>query len=168
MIQRFTFVEAGPLLQFIRKNRTKIVGQHIRGFYSAAPFGSISSSPVVFELDDYCLIMAYYWYSDLTVYIVNAKVLKRDLSLNFLYKEIPESRNLTNWVWKEDIPYIGQEITDICVKCFSRSFEINPSTGERRPDGGDYFSVITFMLSDNDEIHICAAPPTCDGYVEVW
>ncbi len=128
----------------------------------------MSDSPVIFELDDYSLIMAYYWYSDLTIYLANTKVLKHDLSLNFLYKEIPGSRNLETWVWREDIPYIGQKITDICVKCFSGSFEINPSTGERRPDGGDYFSIISFRLSSHDEIHVCAAPTTCDGYVEVW
>ena len=168
MKKRFDFYNAEPLLKFISQNRDRIIGQHIRHFYSSLPFGGMSNTPLAFELDDYCIIISYYFYSDMTLHVVGSKDLQNDLSLNFLYKDIPESRNLKQWVHEEDFPFIGQAISNIRIHRFSHEFEINPSTGETRPDGGDYFSVITVALSTGQEFNICAADTICDGYVEIW
>ena len=168
MKREYEFYNATPLLQFVNQYKNKIVGQHVLHFYSGEPFGQLSAGPIAFELDDFSIIVTYYFYSDIVIDIVDTQMLKDDLSLNFLYKDIPESRELTNWVREEEFPYSGQMISDILIKRFSHEFEINPSTGETRPDGGDYFSVITIVLSNGEEFHICAAEPICDGYVETW
>ena len=96
-------------------------------------------------------------------------MVKNDRSLNFLYRDIPGSCKLETWVHEdEEFPYIGNVIEDIDVDCFSSEFEINPSTRETRPKGGDYFSTITVYLDDDKEFYICAASPICDGGIEVY
>ncbi len=168
MKKAYEFYNAEPLLSFINQNRDRLIGQHIRHFYSSAPFGEMADTPLAFELDDYSIIVSYYFYSDMRLYAVGSEDLQNDLSLNFLYKDIPGSGNLENWVHEEEFPFIGQVISDIRIHRFSHEFEINPSTGETRPDGGDYFSVITIVLSSGKEFNICAADTICDGYVEIW
>ena len=168
MKEYFEFYNAEPLLAFIKQNRDRIIGQHIRHFYSSAPFGEMSDTPLAFELDDYSIVLSYYFYSAMDLYVVDSQSLRKDLSLNFLYRDIPESRNLRYRISEVEFPYIGQAITDIRLVRFSHEFEINPSTGETRPDGGDYFSVITIVLSSSQEFNICAATTICDGYIEIW
>ncbi|MDO4983787.1 MAG: hypothetical protein Q4E35_09580 [Eubacteriales bacterium] len=168
MIKKYEFCNAKPLLLFLTQQRDKLIGQHIKNFYSSAPFGVMSDTDIAFELDDYSIVISYFFYSDLTLYIVDSQTLKDNLSLNFLYKDVPESRNLVQWISEEEFPFIGKEISDITIKRFSHEFEINPATGETRPNGGDYFSVITVILSDGQEFHICAADTICDGYVKIW
>ena len=168
MKNKYVFYNAKLLLSFLDQHRSKIVGQHIRHFYSGAPFGETSDVPVAFELDDFSIIISYYFYSDMTIYIIDTQMLKDDLSLNFLYKDVPESCKLEEWVREEEFPHVGQKILDIRIKQFSHEFETNPATGETRPDGGDYFSVITVVLSNGEEFHICAADSICDGYIETW
>ena len=168
MKQTFEFYCAEPLLSFINQYRDRIIGQRIRRFYSSSPFGEMAETPVAFTLDDYSIVISYYFHSDMTVYVVDSQALENDLSLNFLFSDIPESRNVRQWIHEEEFPFIGQTISDIRVERFSHGFEINPSTGEARPDGGDYFSVITVVLSSGDLFHICAADTIFDGYIEVW
>ena len=168
MKKTFEFYHAEPLLAFINQNRDRFIGQHIKHFYSSAPFGEMADTPLAFELDDYCVIVSYYFYSDMTLYVVSTEDLKNDLSLNFLFRDIPESSKLELWVHEEEFPFIGHVISDIHIRRFSHEFEINPSTGETRPDGGDYFSVITIVLSSGQEFNICAAATFCDGYIEIW
>ncbi len=168
MKREFNFYNAEPLISFIAQHKDRITGQRIRNFYSSAPFGEWSETPVAFELDDYSVVIDYLCYSDMTLYIVESQELKNDLSLNFLYRDVPESRNVRLWVKNVDFPFIGDAISDIHVKRFSHEFEINPSTGETRPNGGDYFSVITVFLSSGQEFCVCAVDSFFDGYIQVW
>ena len=168
MKEYFEFYNAEPLLSFIKQHRDRIIGQHIRHFYSSALFGGITDTPIAFELDNYSVIISYFFYSDMDLYVVDSQSLRNDLSLNFLYRDTPGSRNVRYSISENEFPYIGEAITDIRINRFSHEFEINPSTGETRPDGGDYFSVITIVLSSGQEFNICAADTFFDGYVEIW
>ena len=47
-------------------------------------------------------------------------------------------------------------------------YEINPSSGTVRPDGGDYFKKITFNLSNIKKLCICAEDSETDGYCNIW
>ena len=168
MKKHFKFDTAEPLLRFLYQNKERIIGQHIRRFYSSTAFGEMSATPLAFELDDYSIVISYYFCSSMNLYVVDSDSLKNDLSLNFLYQDKPESRNLRQWISEAKFPYLGQAVEDICISRFSHEFEINPSTRETRPDGGDYFSAITVVLSSGREFNICAADSICDGYIEIW
>ena len=169
MFKKFNFLDATSFITFIDDNKDKIIGQKICKYYSDGFFGSFACGPVVFELENFSVIIRYSFYSDITIYVANKEMVINDNSLNFLYKDIPESRNLKTWVGEDEkFPYIGRKIADIAIRRFSSKFEINPSTGETRPEGGDYFSTITVYLDNNEEFYICAASPMCDGGIEVW
>ena len=168
MKKRFEFDTAEPLMMFINQHKGRIEGQHIRHFFSSAAFGEMADSPLAFELDDYSIVISYYFYSAMDLYVVDSQSLKNDLSLNFLYRDNLGSRNLSQWISEEAFPYIGQAIKDIRIDRFSHEFESNPSTGETRPDGGDYFSLITVVLTSGQEFNICASDTICDGYIEIW
>ena len=167
-IKKVTFLEAESLLRYIEENKDQIIGQKICNFYRDNLLNSISDGPAVFEFEQFSLIIHYYWYSDLTIYVVEPEKVRNDLSLNFLYKDIPESRNVRHWVQPIEFPYIGCRISSVEVERFSEQFEINPSTGETRPDGGDYFSKITIHLDDGRKFYICAEDALFDGYMTIW
>ena len=169
MLKKFNFLDATSFITFINNNKDKIVGQKICRYYSDGFFGSFACGPVVFEFENFSVIIDYCFYSDIDIYVANKEMVINDNSLNFLYKDIPESRNLETWVHEdEEFPYIERTIVDIDISRFSSEFETNPSTGETRPEGGDYFSTITVYLDNNEEFYICAASPICDGGIDVW
>ena len=168
MKESFEFNNAEPLLAFLKQYKDRIIGQHIRRFYSSVPFGQMSETPLAFELDDYSIVISYNFLSTLEFYVTDSRSLRNDLSLNFLYRDIPESRNVRQWISEEAFPYIGHAITEIRIDRFSHGFEINPSTEETRPDGGDYFSTITVLLSSGQAFSICAEDAVFDGYVRIW
>jgi hypothetical protein len=167
-LMKCTFIEASPLLEFINQYKDNIIGQRICNFYRDNYLGGVSDGPMVLEFEKFSLIIHYYWYSDLTLYAVAPEKIREDMSLNFLYRDIWESRNVCYWVQAMPFPYIGSSITAVEVERFSEEFEINPSTGETRPAGGDYFSKITIHFENGGKFYFCAADSICDGYMEVW
>ena len=76
------------------------------------------------------------------MYVIDNETYHKDESLNFLYKDTPESSKICHYMPEQDFPYIGCKIVDIEIERFSEEFETNASTGETRPDGGDYFKEI--------------------------
>ena len=59
-------------------------------------------------------------------------------------------------------------IEDFEIERFSEEYEINPSSGAVRPNGGDYFKKITFNLSNGKKLCICAEDSETDGYCDIW
>ena len=168
LIKEFSFMEASPLLAFIEKCKDKIVGKEIKRFYSSSLFGGITDDPVVFEFDEFSLILHYFFYSDITIQIVAPQLVHEDNSLSFLYRGIPESCNLRQYVNETPFPYIDVKIVDVTVQRFAEEFEINGATGETRPEGGDYFKVITVHLEGGRQFYICGEDAIVDGYMVVW
>ena len=167
MVQTFSFKEAAPLINFIQTNKSGIIGKSIKYFYSSSPFGGTADEPFVFEFDDFVLVLHYFNYSDLTLQLIDPDLFHSDKTLNFLYKDICGSRNVHHYIQKTGFPYTDYKIVDIIVERFSEEFEINGATGETRPDGGDYFKMITIHLESGKKFFICALDAICDGYMEV-
>ena len=168
MVRKFSFMEAAPLIDFIEKHKERIIGKSIVGFFSTVSFGSYSDEPLAFEFGEFVLVLHYFFYSDLTMHIIPPEQFHSDETLNFLYENIPGSRNLCHYIRKNKFPYAGCKIVDVSVERFSHEFEINASTGETRPDGGDYFKTITVHLEGGKCFHICALDAEADGYVRTW
>ena len=168
MVKKYTFTEAWPLKQFFRENRKKFLGQHIHAFYSDNEFAQTAFSPVVFELDDYCLVVDYEFYSNMKLYVVDKKTFNQDKSLNFLYTDTPYSKNNGYYIEKQKFPYIGDEITDIEIKQTSYPLKISEAHDIYLPKGGDYFTTITVIMDEEWEFCICAAAAVVDGGIEVW
>lgn len=168
MVHTFTFTEASPFISFIENHKNCIVGKCIKAFYSLNPFGQCTDEPLAFEFGSFVLLLHYYYYSNLTVNIIDSALFHSDETLHFLYRDIPESRNVHHYIKKRDFPYIDQKIADIAVEQLSEAFEINAATGQTRPDGGDYFRKITVQLENGKCFYICAADAEFDGYLEIW
>ena len=168
MIKTFSCTEAAPLIDFIEKHKSSLVGKSIHAFYSSNLFGDITDEPLAFEFDDFVLVLHYFFYSDITIQAIEPDLFHSDESLNFLYKDIEWSRNVRHYIQKIDFPYNNAKIVDISVERFSEEFEINGATGETRPNGGDYFRTITVHLENGQQFHICALDAMADGYVRVW
>jgi len=168
MVKEFSFREAQPLLAFLEQNRDKIVGKTIQNFYTDNCFGSISDQPLVFELDDYVLVLHYFLYSDMTVQIVDAEQFHADETLAFLYENAPANRKKNHCVLNSPFPGLDCKITDIQVERFSEEFEVCPVTGKTRPAGGDYFRTITIHLDNGEPFYISGCDAGSDGYVEIW
>lgn len=165
---KYSFDEYEPFWNFIEANENHIVGQEICGFYGSSCWGGFLDSSLVIELERFSLILRYFRYSDIDIYIVDKKIGQQDINLNSLWEDFPGVSIYDEWVYPMESPYIGSVIRKIKVNHFSHEFEINPSTRETRPEGGDYFSKITVMLEDGKEFYICAASPMCDGGMEIW
>ena len=133
MIKKYSFSDATSLANFIEEKKNFLVGQEIVHFYSGAGLGSMSESPAVFELENFSIVVHYFWLSDMVINITDTDTIKNDLSLNFLYAHIPGSRNLQTWVSEWDAAFVGCKIADISIDRFSDAFEGR----EPRPSGGD-------------------------------
>lgn len=70
--------------------------------------------------------------------------------------------------FKLDLDVTNTRIKDYKIEKFSEEYEINPSVGISRPEGGDYFKNITFKLSNGRNLCVCAEDAEVDGYCEIW
>ncbi len=67
-----------------------------------------------------------------------------------------------------DFDCYGSSIVDYELNSFHDEYIINPSTGETRPSGGDYFKELILHLSNGKKICICAENAESDGYCDIW
>lgn len=169
MVSCYSFEEATPFLSFIKANKEKLIGKTLTECWGNGRIGDLYDSPLVLVFEEFSVIVEYYFYSSITIWITDAESFHADTTLNFLYKNIPESCKLSYGIFpNESNPFLGCKVTDIKLDRFSHSYEIDASTGECRPDGGDYFSVISIDFDNGDTLHICGADALYDGYIEVW
>ena len=61
-----------------------------------------------------------------------------------------------------------RKIIDFEITGFSEEYEINPSTGETRPAGGDYYREILFKLDNGKILTIVAQDSLSDGYMDIF
>ena len=110
---------------------------------------------IVFENDD-VLRINYNFYSLMYVRYMWIQ------NLNIQEKEFDNDN------FKLDLDVKDTRIEDFEIERFSEEYEINPSSGTVRPDGGDYFKKITFNLSNGKKLCICAEDSETDGYCDIW
>ena len=79
-----------------------------------------------------------------------------------------QEKEFDNDNFKLDLDVKDTRIEDFEIERFSEEYEINPSSGTVRPDGGDYFKKITFNLSNGKKLCICAEDSETDGYCDIW
>jgi len=163
------FKEATPLIEFINKNKSKIINQSIKGIYitgnplfSRGEKYAWSDTPVILIIGDYEIIIDYMFYSDIDIMIKPLENSMTEYEKEYEYGSLL-FKSKPYWNAPDNL-----EIADIEITRFSSEFEINPSTCETRPEGGDYFSVVAFRLKDNRRLCICAQDSFSDGYVDIW
>jgi len=169
MKREFKFTEAAPLIQCIENNREKLIGQKIMHYYHDSCTGA-GESPAVFVVGDVAIIVYYYWYSCMSIIVVDKESFLADTSLHFLYKDIPESRNVwhTEYRYDDRVDFVGKRIKKISVERFSDAHETCQALGGVRPKGGDYFKTITVYLENGKKFYISGMSADYDGYVSVW
>ena len=72
-MKKFHFREATPLIEFIEQHRNQIVGHPLNEllthYWPVKNRKVISDELVVLKLDNYCLVVDYVFYSDLTLIV---------------------------------------------------------------------------------------------------
>ena len=169
MKREFEFTESAPLIRCIEQNKDKLIGKKISHYYRDSCTG-IGASPAVFIIDDMAIVIFYYWYSCMDVVVVDKESFLADTTLHFLYKDIPESRNVyyTEYRYDDMVDFVGKRIKRITVERFSDAHETCQFLGGVRPKGGDYFKTITIKMSNGKEFYICGEDALFDGYMNVW
>ena len=167
MKQEFSFTEASALIQTIEKNKSRLIDREISHYYRDIETDS-SDSPAVFIVGDIAIIVFWFLQSCMNVAIADKESFFADTSLNFLFKDIPESRNLQYPLHCCDsVDFVGKKIESIDVECFSKAHETCEIPGGERPDGGDYFSSITVKLTDGSSFYFYGEEAEADGYMSV-
>jgi len=168
--RKYEFQTWTELNDFISVNKAQLIGRKIDEYYCYGGCMNMGSAePIVLVIGNLCVCLDYLFLSSITIHTFSKETFKSDISLNFLYKDTCCSRNLRFAIMlDEEFPLYDFRIEDISVDKFSHKFEINSSTGETRPEGGDYFSVIKFHMENEKKLCICAADAICDGWVDAW
>ncbi|MBR3362179.1 MAG: hypothetical protein IKG39_12640 [Lachnospiraceae bacterium] len=172
---KFEFLEATPLIDFVEKNKSKIIGHTLTGFYMdiwpAVGRCQISDMPMIIEMDECCLVVNYLIPSSMEITIAQKDEIEQDEE----YIWIMDRRNVIRNFFGEEFGLDkmrgrieGHIVETIEIKRFSEEFEINGSTGETRPEGGDYFSTIRIILDSGMAICFCGSDAINDGYIEAW
>jgi len=167
-VKSFDFMEAKPLLEFIEKYKSKIIGRRLTAVRSSCGTEGITDEAIVLSFDDISIVFYYYFYSDLGIDIVATSDVEKDPSLNFIYKDTPGSRNVRYFCpMVNDCNLLGKALEDISIIRFNRAFETNAATGEMRPKGGDYFRDLLFWFEGDELLSICAEDAIVDGYMSI-
>lgn len=177
-MKEYSFDEATPLIDFIQKNRDRIIGKTLNNLYiNYWPEYTryvISDEPVILSIDDYCIVLDYILISDFKISIGK----KEEVMEHEDWAFVVDCRNHYHDYFCEEFQrgfergvereYIeGCKITDIKVDRFSEAFEYTLQ-GDMRPDGGDYFSTISLYLDSGVILSFCGEAAMMDGYIRVW
>ena len=170
--RKFEFKTWTEFSAFIEENKGKVIGKAIDGFYCNCMLTKnylFSDEPIVFVVGDMCICILYYSLSSITLYTFSRKDCGMDVPSDFLFENAPEDDGPRYYIPPcDDLPLCGVPISDITLRKFSHEFEINASTGETRPDGGDYFSTIVCDMENGKILCIRAEDAMFDGYVDIW
>lgn len=176
-MDKYKFMEAQPFIDFIEKHNNELINHTIEKFdvlywpNKKKEYKIISEYPVIFHMDNFCILVNYFVFSDVEVIVGKKEELENiDNALNVINirYEVHDYYNeeFGRGIKKEFIE--GCKITNIEIERFSEAFEVNPCTGEMRPDGGDYFSTIRIYLDSGIILCICGVDSITDGYISVW
>ena len=172
-MRRIQFIEATPFIEFIEKNKSRIVGHILKelltDYWPNKNRCMISDRSFIIRIDDFFVMIDYLIPSNIELIIGSkeeiAQVDECDMlqiknALQDYYDE-----EFEDGVRKELIE--GRIITGIDIERFSEEFECN-CQGETRPAGGDYFSTIRICLDSGTTLCLCGDDAIIDGYIRFW
>ena len=170
MFKKYEFTERTLFLAFIDNElKKRVLGQKLRGVYTyVGVFDNCSADePIVFVFNDTAVIVEYLLRSDITIWLSDRKDFENDQTLNYLYRDIEYQKKLRHYVhYCEDFPFYGRRLADISLDGFSHEFEVYRE--RYRPDGGDYFSVLGFILENGFNLCVCGALGHLNGWTDTW
>ena len=174
-MRKFHFIEATTLVTLIEAYKSKIIGKRLKNLYVDfwPDYGHHSSfsAPIILELGSNYFVINYGVTSDMTVIVGTKDEIQQDRFVTqMLQNKEEDDENYYSGPFecgatKDEID--GRIIKRISVKRFSDSFE-SDIYGNRRPKGGDYFSVIRLHLDSGTVLCFCGASGICDGYTDIW
>ena len=162
MRKEFEFETAQELIDCLEKNKEYWQGKKVTAFYRDSLSSSWTDDCVAFLLDKYVIILNYHFLSLAYGEIVPKEKFLADINNGGWGKYSWGELALRN-----ELFFIGEPIRKIKIGRFSREFEINASTGETRPQGGDYFGEILITLDSGRVLRIVAEDAEFDGYMDI-
>lgn len=152
-IKRYSFNSAKQLISFITKFENDIKKEKLIDIYLHK--SGMTDEPIVLVFEKISIIIEYYWLSDIDITIVETNDFYNDTSLNFIYKDIPESRNIKHHVQKIK----KKSYTDVLLDKIVVKNDL-PKT--------DCFTDITFCLSNKLNFSLCGGTKDDDGYMYIF
>ena len=169
MFLRSDFSTATELRAFFESNRERIVGQRILGIFACGTsiaferrigLQHMTDTPIIVLLENYELVIETMLYSR-----INIRINKRKDSLT---KYAAKYLSICTGWRRHNINAVGRGITSFNIETFSNAYYLSVQCDDMAPEGGDYFSKISFALDDNTKLNICAEDAGSDGYMDVW
>lgn len=168
-VRKVEFRYRHEFLDFLAENKDKIIGNCIKGFYNGyGVYDALIDDPLALVFDTFCVVIEYFFWSDITIYIVDRATFEKDPSLEFIYKDVvglsisfPQEKD-------EAFPLCGVPIKRVSLSPFTNEFYTNVARDIVRPEGGDYFREIKIELENGQALCICAEDPISDGYCRAW
>lgn len=171
-MKEFQFEEAEPFLAFINANREHFIGHEIKELFTQywiPRTEDISSDePVVFVMDDCCIVVDFFFPSDITISIGTREEIQEDTSLSSVMNTKKAVHDYygceLDWgVKKEDIE--GCKIIGVELERFTEWPDMEII---QRPKIGDYFSTVRISLSSGKTLCLSGDSSIADGYVLLW
>ena len=167
---RYVFRFRQEFQSFIDTYKNDLIGKSINGYFNYGGHYTLTNDgPVVLWIGSKCIILNYFFLSDVVIDVVPYNDLENDPKISFIYfGELDESSYRYEMVLDETFPLYNVPIKDITLDGFTEKFEVNAATGDTRPAGGDYFSTIRLIMADNRKLCLCAEDAESDGYIDTW
>ena len=107
----------------------------------------------------------YYFSSDLLIKIIDRDGFYKGELTRCIYDYQTMKKNPQPFEKVEDLNVLNYPICEVIIERFSHEFEIEPSSGTVRLDGGDYFDAIILMVGDIG-IRMRPEGSDMDGYLD--
>ncbi len=135
----YNLCDVEKLQLFINKYKDAIVGQELSAYRCYNDNGS-GPEPLVLSFGKLSFIIQYYYFDELSIMVFDTEYLEKDPSLNILFRDIPESRNVCMFGPEcLSYPFLGLTVEDISYKVIEEK----------------YFNDIEFHFSGNKALSIC-------------
>ncbi len=113
MIKSYDLPNADCLRSFIKKYKGSIVGKELTAYRCSTDEG-ITPDPLVLSFGELSFIVDYYYLNELSIRVLDTALVEEDPTLNILYSDIPESRNVHHCCpLRTDHPFVGLKAEDL-------------------------------------------------------
>jgi hypothetical protein len=152
-MKRYKFTSAKQLISFMTKIENDIKREKLIDIYLNNTV--MTDQPIVIVFEKTSIIIEYYWLSNIEITVVETDDFYNDTTLNFIYTDIPESKNITHSVQKIE----NKSYVDIFLKMIVVKNDLPKA---------DCFSDVTFYLSNESNFSLCGGSKDDDGYMYIF